>query len=801
MTHVVCVEAYEGAMEPLAGGGGPRMEARGLGLPWPELARRLGATVTLLDWDAWYAYESTPWSIPEWTRFPLTRAVTQLPLSQPLAPRTDERIRRRSVEVIDPDHGQPLGLHPSPRSHGMLAEGDPLFFLSVVLHESLLRLHREQPIDLVILPMWGGLGYVAQLERATTDAWAATAFGVLVTSDSATRLHANQEGDWTRAAIARRQREELSLALADIALAFGPQGAARAKRGRLHGAPATALAPRDLPGGRDGRGLPSLPPVTAGMPPFVCRAPCDGASGVLALLEAARLMDASPACITFAGPDLVFAPMAPRSFREFWSGRGWVRDLVDAGRWCWKEPFEDRSIARSVDLRVGSFSHLDHIWTQLARGDVVVVSQAVADGLGLDDAMPCELVVEGEPSPESIARSLSRLAASSPAEVDALRRAQYEAVLASRSGRAWQERLDMTTDALDGVIASKPAAPSLAQVLQRQSDPRIALRECRPMHAAREPDGSSVTLTVVVTSYGMGDLARQSVESIWQSSRLPDDLIVIDDGSRDPGTLVALEDIAKQAAERGYALRIIRQGNRGLAGARNAALAAASGTFISFLDGDDLVMPTFYELALALLQREPEIGAVSAWAELFGDGTPDGFWNAPQPELPLLLVENQVIVPAVTRTALLRALGGYDARQVYSYEDWELSVRYLTRGYPIVTIPRYLQRYRVRADSMYHSMNPTQHVLMRERLLASHRPAAESFSTEVALQLEHRHWQHLHTQAARALSLAVAEDTPSSSVGDKTPTPGVGTETPALFTRARQAVARTVKSVRRVREG
>lgn len=783
-------------MEPLGSGQGPRAEAEGLGLPWTDLAKRLDATVTLLDWNAWYAYESGWGSIAEWEMFPLTRAVERWSPAA-LPQREISGTRRRSVEIIDPGDDQPMDHRlPSPRSRGMLAEGDPLFLLSVLLHRSLLRLHEELPIDLIILPMFGGLGYVTQLERSTTGSWASTAFGVVVTSDSATRIRANEEGEWTRAAIARRQREELSLALADVAFAFGPRGLARARSGRLADATPPVLAPRDAPA-RD-----VIRPLSSGVavptPRVISRVPCDGASGTLALLQAARLLDDASLSIACAGPDRVFAPMAPRSFREYWSARGWVAELMEAGRWSWEGTPDAPAVAPSVELRVGRFSHLDDIRPSVAGGDVVVVSADVADGLGLEDPMPGALVVSGDPDGDNIARCLAHLATLSASELDALGDAQCAVLNRASRGPGCRARLDATVAAMRHLLdAPRAVTPTLSRVLQRQRDPRVAVVDAAtiaPVIPALDTSHAPSTLTAAVTSYGMGELIRQTVASIWASTRLPDELIIVDDGSRDQATQHALEAIRVEARKRGFPLQVIRQANRGLASARNAALAAATGTFISFLDGDDLVMPAFYELALALLEREPALGAVSAWAELFGSGMPDGFWNAPQPELPLLLIENQVIVPAVTRTALLRSLGGYDATQVYNYEDWELSVRYLTRGHPIVTIPRYLHRYRVRADSMYRSMNPAQHVLMRERFLASHRAAAESFALEVALQLEHRLWK-IQSSAARA---AASENESSGFADDAMGTAESREGRLPLLLRARQAVLRTLSSVRRV---
>jgi hypothetical protein len=218
--------------------------------------------------------------------------------------------------------------------------------------------------------------------------------------------------------------------------------------------------------------------------------------------------------------------------------------------------------------------------------------------------------------------------------------------------------------------------------------------------------------------------------------------------------MATIQMLEREAAERSRPLRVIRQRNRGLAAARNAGLEAATGEFISFLDGDDLIEPPFYRLALPLLTAHPELGGVAAWALCFGEDHRDTFWNAPQPELPLLFVENDVFVPWLARTALLRQLGGYDTSQRYNYEDWEMSVRVLATGWPIVTIPMYLQRYRVRRSSLFRTMTHVQHQVMRERMLSAHRDVASRFAMEIAMQTEHR--LMTLTQAGGAHGMAAA---------------------------------------------
>jgi hypothetical protein len=85
-------------------------------------------------------------------------------------------------------------------------------------------LYREDPFQAVILPMWGGVGYALQMARATQALHVVDVpCAVVVTDLSANRQIANQEGMWIGHAVIRRQMEDISLALADLVLVFGPR--------------------------------------------------------------------------------------------------------------------------------------------------------------------------------------------------------------------------------------------------------------------------------------------------------------------------------------------------------------------------------------------------------------------------------------------------------------------------------------------------------------------------------------------------------------------------------------------------
>lgn len=89
--------------------------------------------------------------------------------------------------------------------------------------------------------------------------------------------------------------------------------------------------------------------------------------------------------------------------------------------------------------------------------------------------------------------------------------------------------------------------------------------------------------SVVIPSYNRMDVLPDVVAALEaQEGSPPFELVIVDDGSTD-GTLQWL-----QQREFSVATRILSQENRGPAAARNAGVAAASGTWLAFL-GDDTV--------------------------------------------------------------------------------------------------------------------------------------------------------------------------------------------------------------------
>src|SRR5215469_10447854 len=89
------------------------------------------------------------------------------------------------------------------------------------------------------------------------------------------------------------------------------------------------------------------------------------------------------------------------------------------------------------------------------------------------------------------------------------------------------------------------------------------------------------TISVIIPLYNRRDEIGRAIASALGQSRAPDEVIVVDDASRDGSaeTVAALGD---------NRIRLMRhERNRGAAAARNTGIAAAQGDWIALLDSDD----------------------------------------------------------------------------------------------------------------------------------------------------------------------------------------------------------------------
>lgn len=105
-------------------------------------------------------------------------------------------------------------------------------------------------------------------------------------------------------------------------------------------------------------------------------------------------------------------------------------------------------------------------------------------------------------------------------------------------------------------------------------------------------------VSVVIPTYNRGWIIREAIDSVLNQDFKAFELIVVDDGSTDntQGILYSYRD----------KIKVIRQENKGVSAARNKGIVSSSGTYIAFLDSDDLWLPGKLETQLEFFRNNPD---------------------------------------------------------------------------------------------------------------------------------------------------------------------------------------------------
>jgi len=228
----------------------------------------------------------------------------------------------------------------------------------------------------------------------------------------------------------------------------------------------------------------------------------------------------------------------------------------------------------------------------------------------------------------------------------------------------------------------------------------------------RTAAAGSARLSVVIPCYDQGELLIEAVASVERSVDEACELIVVNDGSREPRTLEVLDHLRRG----GY--RIVDQANAGLAAARNRGVALAAGPYVLPLDADNRLRPAFVPAALAILEAAPEVGVVYGNRHDFG--LRNGTVEVPDFDLGSLLLFNTIDACALLRKEMWTDCGGYDPRAP-AWEDWELWIAGAERGWQLRHLAAVGFDYRVRPGSMITTIDAEERRRLYAYIIAKHR--------------------------------------------------------------------------------
>lgn len=217
---------------------------------------------------------------------------------------------------------------------------------------------------------------------------------------------------------------------------------------------------------------------------------------------------------------------------------------------------------------------------------------------------------------------------------------------------------------------------------------------------------------------------QEAIESVFAQNYDNWELLLVDDGSTDASTAIAL-DYAQKYPEKVRYLEHENHQNQGMSASRNLGLQHAKGEYIGFLDADDIWLPEKLEQQVAILKSHPEAamiyGRTQIWYSWTGnpeDSKLDHFYDlgvqpstlVEPPTLLTLYIKGGVQTPttcnALMRRQVFDEIGRFENTFRGTYED-QIFFAKLCLNASVFVADECWARYRQHPDSCFTQAQKT----------------------------------------------------------------------------------------------
>ncbi len=165
-------------------------------------------------------------------------------------------------------------------------------------------------------------------------------------------------------------------------------------------------------------------------------------------------------------------------------------------------------------------------------------------------------------------------------------------------------------------------------------------------------------ISIIVPVYNVEPFVSKCLDSLIGQTYTNIEIIVVDDGSTD-GTSQKCDEYASLDRR----VKVIHKANGGVSSARNAGLNAAKGRYISFVDADDWVEPSFIEcLLMNMIRTKADLSAVCFKYE-YGKGSETNF--TVKDEYQTFIYEKKDLFPQILYSA---KVGGFLWNKLFKKE-------------------------------------------------------------------------------------------------------------------------------------
>ncbi len=243
------------------------------------------------------------------------------------------------------------------------------------------------------------------------------------------------------------------------------------------------------------------------------------------------------------------------------------------------------------------------------------------------------------------------------------------------------------------------------------------------------------TVSVVIPAHDAAGSLGRALSSVLAQTKPPEEIIVVDDGSKDATAAVA--------GSFGPRVRVLSRTCGGPSAARNAGIDAATGRFVAFLDADDEWHPDKLAAQLEVLGRRPEAVLVATdWSRELTDDVPGSTDESDWTTRDLMVLNRFQTSTVLLERGVALSAGGFDPA-ADGAEDWDLWLRASRHG-AVVKIDRPLVAYTDRPEGYSKDL--------RRHYDAAMGMLARASASEVSRDLRTiRAWHHLRYAIAFAL--------------------------------------------------
>jgi glycosyltransferase involved in cell wall biosynthesis len=204
-------------------------------------------------------------------------------------------------------------------------------------------------------------------------------------------------------------------------------------------------------------------------------------------------------------------------------------------------------------------------------------------------------------------------------------------------------------------------------------------------------------VSIIIASYNYQDFIEATLDSVLIQTHKNLELVIVDDCSPDRSVEVITRWLMQHKDRFLRAILAKPHHNQGLAQTRNSAIRLACGAKIFVLDSDNMLLPSCIARHCEVMDRTGAelVYSIFEWFGAIKQPGVGDFWDPSK-----LRHGNYIDAMAMFSKTAWSEVGEYSYFDVMGWEDYDLWLKFIERGFTGIFIPEVLCRYRVHPASM-----------------------------------------------------------------------------------------------------